>query len=239
MRKHLSEVKKAMHFKHTEEAKQKMSIARKGRKLSPETIEKLKKVERTPEWKAKISQSLKGRTFSEETLKKISEAAKAHFTLYTSNDLVFNTWEEIFNYLKTNGLINTDNIAVCRNCIRPAINNMDFVRYGMKWKTSPFTEEEKIIIAHKCSEETKKKISAANSNKNEIIIMSKDDDKFTFFSRKDAYNYCIKQGYIPDTQVYAKFSSKIGEASKRGIKFKGMNWIIKQKDVETIERLNG
>jgi hypothetical protein len=96
MRKHLSEARKAMRFKHTEEAKQKMSAARKGKKLSPETIEKLKKVERTPEWRAKISTAMKGRTYSEETIKKMSEAAKDHFMLYTSNDLVFNTWEEIF-----------------------------------------------------------------------------------------------------------------------------------------------
>lgn len=237
MRKRLSEVKLKLHFKHSEEAKQKMGTMRKGRKLSPETIEKLKQVERTPEWKEKISKALKGRIVSEETRAKISESAKDHFTFYTSNDLIFHTWEEIFLYLKDNNLITTDNIAICRNCIRPAINNLNFVRYGMKWKTSPFTEEEKIITTKKCSEETKKKISNANSKKNEIvIIISPDGNKQEFFSRREAYDYCIKLGYISETQIYAKFSSKIGEASKKGIKFKGLNWIIKQKDVETIEK---
>jgi group I intron endonuclease len=237
MRQHLSEVKKALHFRHTEETKKKMSAARRGRKLSPETIEKLKQIERTSEWREKISKALKGRTYSEETKIKMSEAAKDHFTFYTSNDLIFHTWGEIFRYLKDNNLITTDDIAVCRNCIRPAIDNLELVRYGMKWKTSIFTEEEKIIAPRKCSEKTKKKIGAANSNKNEIVMMIRfDGDKQEFASRREAYDYCIKQKYIPNTQVYSKFSSKIGEASKTGNKFKGMNWIIKQKDVETIEK---
>lgn len=74
-------------LKHSEEAKRKMSLAKKGKKLSPETIEKMRhRLFRKPgyflgkklseEHRRHISEGLKGRICSEETRAKISKANK-------------------------------------------------------------------------------------------------------------------------------------------------------------------
>lgn len=74
-------------FQHTEETKAKISKAGKGRKASPETIErmklaqsKIKKKPHTAEAKSKISAATKGRPVSQSTREKLSTSNKAAWT---------------------------------------------------------------------------------------------------------------------------------------------------------------
>lgn len=69
----------------TDEWKRKISNAKKGKKVSPEVLEKMKKIPRTEEWKKHLSESRKthsgpwkGKTFDETYKKKLSEAHKQY-----------------------------------------------------------------------------------------------------------------------------------------------------------------
>ena len=72
----------ALGFKHTEESKRKLSLARKGKPLSEEHKRKLSESHKgqvpTKETIAKRIESLKGKVCSEEKKRKISEANKGH-----------------------------------------------------------------------------------------------------------------------------------------------------------------
>ena len=239
MRAHLSAVKKAQHFHHTEEAKKKMSEQRKGRKMPPEAIDKLKAIPHDKAWCEKISKALKGRHISEDTRKKISESMTERFNLYTSLGEEFHTWKEVYDFLIVNHLTESKDINPCRQSINSSINNQDLIRFGRKWSYTPFKEIKEKEERKEVSEETKQKISKANSNKNEIIIMNhKNGDSQTFLSRQEAYEYCLNNNYITNSIPYVRFSSKIGETSRKGpeYSYQKMHWIIKQKDVETIEK---
>lgn len=114
---------------------------------------------------------MKGRVFSEETRKKMSESRKSAIDIYCSNGMHFTSWESIYDYLITNKLSSAKQISVCRQTIYTVLNKNDKNCYGFKWKTSPFiNEEEKNINSKSCSDETKKKISQANRNKNEVVV---------------------------------------------------------------------
>lgn len=72
--------KATLGYSHTDEAKLQMSITRKGRKLSPEHVEKIRKyrtgLKFSEETKRKISEAATGRPVSEADRKRRSEAAK-------------------------------------------------------------------------------------------------------------------------------------------------------------------
>lgn len=237
-RQHLSEVKKNMHFHHTEETKNLMSEQRKGRKLNLSKEEHARRqAPKSEEFKRLISEKMKNKTLSEETRKKISESRKAIIDIYTSNDLHFTSWEEIYNYLIENNLTSAKEVSICRNTIYTVLDKMECNCYGLKWKSSPFlNEEEKVIVSKVCSEQTKQKISQANKKKNEIVICYNDQNKLIFNSRQEAYDYLIKNNLMPEKVKYSNFSSKIGEASKTKQRHRNFYWEIKQKDVETIEK---
>lgn len=237
-RQHLSEVKKALHFHHTEETKKLMSEQRKGRKLNlSEKERERRKAPKSEEFKQLMSQKMKGRTFSEETKKKISESKKSTIDIYCSNGQHFSSWESVYDYLTKNKLSSAKQISVCRQTIYTVLNKEDRNCYGLKWKTSPFlNEEEKIIVPKTCAEQTKQKISQANRNKNEIITCYNDQIKMIFNSRQEAYDYLIENNLMPKEIKYANFSSKIGTASKEKRRHRNFYWEIKQKDVETIEK---
>lgn len=215
-----------------------MSEQRQGRKLNLSEEEHARRqAPKSKELKQLMSEKMKGRTFSEETKKKISESKKAVIDIYTSNDLHFTSWEEIYNYLVKNNLTSAKKVSVCRNAIYTVLDQMDRNCYGLKWKSSPFlNEKEKIITSKVCSEQTKQKISQANKKKNEIVTCYNDQIKLIFNSRQEAYDYLIENNLMPKETKYAKFSSKIDEASKTKQRHRNFYWEIKQKDVETIEK---
>ena len=62
--------------KHTSETKAKMSLSSKGRKKTPEQVEKMKRHRHTEEAKAKMSAARKGSTATVETREKMSVASK-------------------------------------------------------------------------------------------------------------------------------------------------------------------
>lgn len=236
---HLSEVKKNLHFHHSEETKKLMSLTRKGRKLNLSSEERARrKLPKSEKFKITLSEKMKGRILSEETRKKISESKKAYINLYCSNDIVFHSWEEVYNYLITNNLSIAKEVSICRNTIYTVLDKEDRYCYGLKWKTTPFlNEKEKVLTKKICSEETRNKISEQKRNKNELVTCYNNNETKVFNSRLEAYEFLQEQKIIKEDVPYSKFSSKIGEASSKKIRHKGYYWKIEQKkDVETIEK---
>lgn len=234
MKQHLSEMRKGVSMK--EETKQKISQTLTGRHHSQETIEKMKAVQKTDEWKQKISEANKGKPKSEETKNKISEAKREYITIYASNGMIFHYWKDIHEYLLQNNLTKSANIRVIRQNVRAALDDPSKTRFTLKWSYEPFPENF-VVEKEKYTQERRDNISKALRNKhNETVDMYLDDKLVkSFDSRKEAYDYCVEVNIIESTKPYNKFSSRIGECSKTGLKFKGYGWKIKQKGVETIE----
>lgn len=236
-RAHLSKVKKEANFHHSIETRKKMSVSRKGRKLNLTEAEHIRRQQKwSDERKNKLSLSLKNRTFSAQHKKHISESRKSKFILYTDKGEQFTTWEEILSFLKENHLTSSANIAVIRNNIKAVIDKENQQRYGRRWSYSKISDLDKIVDYSSSYIKRGKHISTSKRKvANELIIMKSDIITNYFNSREEAFNYCIENNIINNIS-YAHFSSKIGEASKKSVKYKKYYWNIKQKDVETREK---
>lgn len=130
----LSEAKKKLCLKWTEEQRQKHIERRTGSKHSQETIEKMKNVERTEDWKQNISKSLSNKPKSEEHKKKLSEVRTEQVTIIAKNDnecLIFNNRREAYNHCIQRGLTTTT-YKIFVISIRQGIQSNQ-VRYGYRW----------------------------------------------------------------------------------------------------------
>lgn len=131
----LSEARKKLGLKWTEDQKKRHLERRLGSKHSPETIEKMKSVVKTEAWKQKISDALTGLPKSEEHRRKLSEAKTEQITIIATNDkeqLIFNNRREAYNYCISKGLTSTT-YAIFVTSIRQGIQSNQ-VRYGYRWK---------------------------------------------------------------------------------------------------------
>lgn len=131
----LSETKKKLGLKWTEEQRRNHIERRTGSKHKPETIEKMKSIEKTDTWKENISKSLTGKPKSEDHKKKLSEAMIEQVTIIAENSeerLIFNNRQEAYNHCIARGLTSTT-YKIFVTSIRQGIQSKQ-VRYGYRWK---------------------------------------------------------------------------------------------------------
>ena len=210
--KHSEEAKQKMSesrkgTKHSEEVKRKMSEARKGIKYSEEAKRKMSEAKRgiqlSEEHKKKISESCKGRQLSEETKRKMSKSKKGRkcseeTKRKLSKKVICITTGEIFN-----SQTEASNYYKCchiYDCCKGTLKSAGKLPNGtpLKWKyVKDYNNDFKGI--HR-SEEYKKKISENSYGKQKVICITTGK---IFNMIKEASNYykcnnisaCCRGGY--------------------------------------------
>ena len=196
--KHSEEAKQKMSesrkgTKHSEEVKRKMSESRKGTKHSEEAKRKMseakKGIQLSEEHKKKISESCKGRQLSEETKRKMSKSKKGRkcseeTKRKLSKKVICITTGKIFNSTREAG--NYYKCGHISDCCKGILKSAGKLPNGtrLKWKfLENYNNELKGI--HR-SEEYKKKISENSYGKQKVICITTGK---IFNMIKEASNY--------------------------------------------------
>ena len=102
----------------SEEAKRKMSEAKKGKKLSEETKKKMSETKkgkkRSEEIKRKISKAHKGKKHSKEHIKKMSEALKIPVVQYSKEGEFIKEWDSATDAAEELGISRSNISTACR-----------------------------------------------------------------------------------------------------------------------------
>lgn len=131
------EVYKKRFYRHSEEAKRKIGLAHKGKVISKESIEKMRKTKL-----GKINNNRKKKTIEERKKRVISRKRERPILQYDLNGNFIREWESVCEAGKFYGL------CYGASGIRTACNNPNRTCKGFKWKYKETNEErENIEIA--------------------------------------------------------------------------------------------
>lgn len=124
------EVYKKRFYRHSEEAKRKISIANKGKVISKESIEKMRKIKL-----GKINNNRKKKTIEERKKRVISRKRERPILQYDLNGNFIREWESVCEAGKFYGL------CYGASAIKVACDNPNRTCKGFKWKYKETNEE--------------------------------------------------------------------------------------------------